>query len=257
MAVTPMGRQRPLAAVALLVAVVSALPSSAGASDWRYSATLYGWLTSLNAKLGTRLGTVEVNQSLSDILDQLDFAAFGTFEAQRGRWSLIADLAHADLSKTAAPLPGAPFGGVRVDTRVTAISGYAAYRVVETGTAGLDIAGGLRWYRLSLGAGLAGAGAPPLGIDRSNSWVDPVIGVRTVWAFGQGWRGAVSLDAGGFGIGSASDLSWQATAEVEYAFSDRWSALVGYRHLSIDRPANRRTRKLDISGPVIGVRARF
>lgn len=84
-----------------------------------------------------------------------------------------------------------------------------------------------------------------------------MIGLRAVWDIGNGWRGAAFLDAGGFGIGSASELSWQAVAEVEYAFSDRWSALFGYRHLSIDRPANGRTRKLEISGPVIGVRARF
>ena len=254
MTVRRMGMRWPLV---VSVVSVSGLPAAAGASEWRYSATIYGWLTSLSAELGTPLGTVEVDQSLSDILDQLDFAAFGSFEARQGPWGLIADLAHADLSQTTAPLPGAPFGGVRVDTRVTAISGYAAYRLVETGTAGLDIAGGLRWYDLSVRANFNSAGAPPLGIDRSDSWVDPVIGARAVWEFGEGWRGAVSLDAGGFGIGSASDLSWQAAAELEYALGDRWSMLFGYRHLSIDRPANGRTRTLEISGPVIGMRARF
>lgn len=45
-----------------------------------------------------------------------------------------------------------------------------------------------------------------------------------------------------------------SAAEVEYGFSDRWSALLGCRHLSIDRPAERRAWELELSGPVIGVR---
>lgn len=138
------GRFGACAAALALGMAPAVMPGTATAQEWRYSVTVYGWLTSLTARLGTPLGTVEVDQSLSDILDQLDFAAFASFEARQGRWGLIADLAHADLSQTAAPLPGAPFGGVRVDTRVTALWGYAAYRLVEAGTAGLDIAGGLR-----------------------------------------------------------------------------------------------------------------
>jgi len=229
-------------------------PAAAEAQEWRYNLKLYGWVPALSATLGTPLGNVNVDQSMSDVLDQLDFALFGTFEAQRGRWSLIGDLAHSKLSQTETLLPPAPFGGVRLETRLTAISGYVAYRVAETEMVGLDLAAGFRHYDLSLRAALTG---PALQIRNADSWTDPVIGARATFEFGQGWRGALSLDVGGFGIGSASDLSWQATAEVEYAFNDTWSALVGYRHLSIDRPAAKQPRKLELSGPVIGVRARF
>jgi hypothetical protein len=48
-----------------------------------------------------------------------------------------------------------------------------------------------------------------------------------------------------------------AVAVVKCACSDRRASLIGYRHLSIDRPSDGSTRKLEISGPVIGVRARF
>lgn len=235
-----------------------ALPGAAAAQEWRFSGTLYAWLPAMSAKLGTPLGTVEVDQSISDVLSQLDFAIFGTIEARRGRCGLIGDVAFADLSQTGGGLlPGAPFEGVRVATRSTALSGYAANRVVETGTAALDVAAGLRWHGLSLQAGFAAAGALRLGVDGSDDWVDPVIGLRAVWNLGGGWRRTGSLDAGGFGIGSASVLSWQAVAEVEYAFSDRWSAIAGYRHLSVG-PARRGAgpHAGDLR-PVIGVRARF
>lgn len=246
-------RRRVLGAAAACLAVLG-LPAAGEAQEWRYNAKVYGWLPALSVTLGTPLGDVDVDQSRSDVLDQLDFAIFGTFEAQSGRWSLIGDLAHSKLSDTRTLLPSAPFDGVQIDTRLTAISAYGAYRVIQTETVGIDLAAGLRYYDLSLSATLSG---PSLGISRGDSWTDPVIGARAVFTSGGDWRGAVSLDAGGFGIGRASDFSWQATAEVEYAFSDRWSGLLGYRHLSIDRPAEGRARKLDLSGPVIGVRARF
>lgn len=241
-------------AVAAACLAVPLVPAEAEAQEWRYSAKLYGWLPALSTTLGTRRGNVKVDQSMSDVLDQLDVAVFGTFEAQRGRWSLIGDLAHSKLSQTETFFPSAPFGGVRIETRLTAISGYVAYRVAETETVGLDLAAGLRHYDLSLRAALSG---PALQIRNDDRWTDPVIGARAVFESGVGWRGAASVDAGGFSIGSASDLSWQATAEVEYAFSNRWSGLVGYRHLSIDRPTDGQTRKLTLSGPMIGVRARF
>jgi opacity protein-like surface antigen len=247
--------RRSCGTVALAVGVALAgMPAAADSGGWRYSTTLYGWLTSLSASVGTPRGTIAVEQSFSDVFDQLDFAVFGSFEARQGNWALIGDLAHADLSRTETFPPAAPFGGARIDTRLTAISGYAAYRVVETGTVGLDLAAGLRHYDLSLRAALTG---PSLDVGMSDSWTDPVIAARAVWEIGDGWRGAVSLDTGGFGIGSASELSWQVAAEVEYGFSDRWSVLFGYRHLSIDRPADGREMKLELSGPLIGVRARF
>ena len=240
-------------AVALIAAAL-ATPARAETPGWSYSATLYGWLTSLSTTVDTRFGPVEVEQSLSDILDQLDFAFFGTIEARRGRWGLIADLAHADLSQTRTLGPPAPFGGARIDTQVTTISAYAAYRVVETEAVGFDLAAGVRRYDVSLRTAFT---APDLDVALSDQWIDPVIGARVVGALAERLRGAVSLDAGGFGIGSASDLSWQATAELEYGFNDRWSAMVGYRHLSIDRPTAGRDLTQEISGPVIGIRARF
>ncbi len=137
------------------------------------------------------------------------------------------------------------------------ISGYTAYRVAQTPTAALDLAAGFRVYDVSLDLGLSGGVAPPLGVSFSKTWVDPLIGIRGSWRLSDQWRGAVSFDAGGFGIGGASDLSWQAVAEVEYRFADTWSAVAGYRHLSIDRPLRGRDVDLEISGLILGVRTRF
>lgn len=251
----PRGADLPRLSVAVAVcAAVPGLPGAAGAQEWRHDLKLYGWLPALTARLDTPLGPVRVEQSISDVLDRLDFALFATYEAGRGRWALIADLAHAELSQSQTLPPGAPFAAARIDTRLTAVSAHAAWRVAETETVGIDLAAGLRHYDLSLRATLSG---PPLALRLGERWTDPVIGARAAFDFGAGWRGEVSLDLGGFGIGRASDLSWQATAEAEYAFNDRWSALIGYRHLSVDRPVDGNASKLEISGPVNGVRARF
>lgn len=250
-------RRRLKSGALALIAALTAMPAQAETSDWSYSTTLYGWLTSLSSTIGTRFGEVEINQSFSDILDQLNFAAFGTFEANRGPWGGIFDVAYADLSRTETFLPGAPFGGARLDTQLTAVSVYGTYRLVETPTTGFDVGAGFRSYNLTFGAALAPGVAPALTIARSENWVDPVIGARALFRLNDDWRGAVSLDLGGFGIGKASDLSVQAAAELEYSVNDTWSMMFGYRHLAIDRPLNGQTFRLELSGPLIGVRARF
>lgn len=240
-----------------LAASAVAAPAGAEEAGWRYGATFYAWLPALTAEVDTAFGTIEVEQSITDVLDRLRFAAFASIEARNGRWGLIGDLAYADLTeKKSLPL-GAPFGRARVDTKLSVISAYGFYRVHETPTVAVDLAAGVRIYDVSLDLGLSGGVAPPQDLSSSNAWVDPVIGIRGSWRMSGQWRAATSLDVGGFDLGDASDLSWQAVAEVEYRFADTWSAITGYRHLSIERPLGGRDVTLDISGPYIGVRTSF
>lgn len=243
--------------LAILAATAVATPATAQDSGWDYSTTFYAWLPALTAEIDTAFGTVEVEQSISDVLDQLRFAAFASIEARNGRWGLIGDLAYADLAAKKSLPAGGPFGRARSDTNLAVVSAYGAYRVHQTPTVMVDFAAGVRVYDLSLGLDLSGGAAPPQNLSFSSTWIDPVIGIRGSWNMSGRWRAGASLDAGGFGLGDASDLSWQAVGEVEYRFADTWSAVTGYRHISIDRPFGGRDVTLEISGPYIGLRARF
>lgn len=53
-------------------------------------------------------------------------AAFPSFEARNGRWSIVGDLVFADLGATQPARFGVLFQSDEVDTRLTLVSTYVA-----------------------------------------------------------------------------------------------------------------------------------
>jgi opacity protein-like surface antigen len=114
--------------------------------------------------------------------------------------------------------------------------------------------GGLRYYDVdadftfqipSVGFGTT--------LGASSSWTDVIIGLRGQVQLTDKWSLTGLADVGGFGIGSSSKLSWQALVTADYAFSDRLTGRIGYRHLGIDNNSNDLDLDLDLGGPVIGL----
>jgi len=117
------------------------------------------------------------------------------------------------------------------------------WSVADLGAAGplsvaVDPYAGLRYTYLD--AQLRGKlDAPSFGIDEHRTvsgdehWVDPVIGLRTIWTLGQRWSLLVAGDVGGTSTGT--DYSAQGTAVVGYRFGlfgqDNANLLAGYRVL--------------------------
>jgi hypothetical protein len=100
-------RSRRLRALALalvpilgLCGVASAEPDAGDAGDWEFSAAAYAWLISMDGTLSARDTSVDVDLGFfSDVLEKLDGALMGTFEARyRGRWIVNLDLVGAKLS---------------------------------------------------------------------------------------------------------------------------------------------------------------
>lgn len=243
--------------ISLLVpfALVLGSPVCAQESNWEYSATFYGWFTGISNTVETPAGDVKTEVDFSDVWDSLDLTLMGTFEARRNRWSFIGDLVYSDLSAS-NDTPGPVFNAAKVETEMTLLSAYAAYRVVDTADAALDIGGGLRWYDVDIDVGLTGG---PLPGNRSfgDNWVDPVLAARLAVPLSGDWFAAGMVDVGGFGIGDASDLSWQVLASIGYKFNETWSARFGYRYMSIEKKIDGTDIDLELYGPVIGITARF
>ncbi|MGJ8673920.1 hypothetical protein [Rubritalea sp.] len=68
--------------------------------------------------------------------------------------------------------------------------------------------------------------------DDSNTWVDPIIGVRYQYEFSDKFLFRAVGDVGGFSI--ASDFTWQAMAAFGYRVNDCGSVLLGYRGIGTD-----------------------
>jgi opacity protein-like surface antigen len=227
----------------------------AAAQDWSFEATLYGWIPGLDVSLDTDLGEIESESSGSDALEDLDMAFMGTFEARTGRWGFVGDLLYADLSTSEDTPFGLAYSDAEVGVRVSAFSGYAAYRVHESPDVSFDIAGGFRAFSLDIETSLDSAGrARDRDFSNSETWAVPLVGARLIVPFGDRWFGTAFADVGALADDSST---WQALGTVGYLFDERWSAQLGYRYMNLEKDVDGRDVSVGLSGPIIGVSARF
>jgi hypothetical protein len=239
------------------VLVAATVGAPASAQDWTYAASVYGWFSGLGSSIETPRGTVETELDFSEVLKLLDFAAFGAVEARSGPWGFIGDVAYSRLSAVEETPFGNLFDDAEVESELTLLTGYAAYRAFDTPEAAIDVGAGIRFGSLDLGIDLNGNLAADQSFASSDTWADPVIAARVLVPFGDRWYGKAFADVGGFGVGDASDLTWQAYASLGYRFNQRWSAEVGYRHFAVEREVDGRDLELSLSGALVGVTARF
>ncbi len=116
--------------IAALACLLAALPGTAAAQSapdaWKFRAIIYGYFPSIGGtttfpeNIGGGTGSTQVDANT--LLDNLDFAFMGTFEATRGRWGILA-CEEADEAGAAGPwmaraLAAAPAKlGMRIGTR--------------------------------------------------------------------------------------------------------------------------------------------
>jgi hypothetical protein len=109
----------------LAVVVTAAAPLTAAAQGWEYSASIYVWMSGIETSVDTPLGTVETELSFGDILEDLDFAFFGTFRATNGPWVVLGDLNYSALTSGRGSPFGVVFSDVEVGTQLTIASAFA------------------------------------------------------------------------------------------------------------------------------------
>ena len=227
----------------------AAAPAVAQQAGWQYEFTPYLWGAAMkgDVRIGN-LPNVNVDMKFTDILDVLDFALMGAFEARKDRWGLMFDSAYLKLSDSATasrtgpgPIGASATATADVQVKWTFLSAAVAYRVSE-GRSPVDVIGGLRYSKIDvsadIGASLFGGGPAGLGGSRTVArsgqldWVDPYIGVRIQHPIAERWTLVGYADVGGFGVGS--DLSTQLSAGVSYQYSKSVSVKFGYRYRSGD-----------------------
>lgn len=94
-------------------------------------------------------------------------------------------------------------------------------------------------------------------IEESKDWLDPLIGARVRAHLTDRVTLSVRADASGFGVGSASKLTWQVTAGATYDLSDRTSLFVGYRYYDLEYERGGFEFDAVLKNPIVGVGIRF
>jgi hypothetical protein len=249
-----------------MIVFITAQPSGAEeyiTEDWQSSATLYPWAVSLEGDVTVKGNKAEVDLSFSDILDDLNMAVLMEAETRKNRVGFFLNTVWMQLEDDTSLLD--------ITADVAAIGFGVYYRLgpwaldAEAGASGpvlvTDIYAGGRYT--FVGAELEGKVIGFLDVDEDEAWVDPIIGVRTLWALTPKWSLMVRGDIGGFGVNS--DFVWQASGVVGYNFrlfgDDNAKVFAGYRALDWDYSDGKGTRKFEwdmtAHGPTIGLQYHF
>jgi opacity protein-like surface antigen len=216
-----------------LMLMTTAGAASAQDADWAYKATFYGWFPGLSSDLGTPYGSVDASVSASDVLSSLDMAFMGTFSAQHGKWGFAGDLMYSDLSASQASPFGRLFGEATYKQKLTALSGYALYRVSNDSAAKFDVGAGFRAFDLSANLSFSpGRRVTPEERDASKSWIVPLLAARFSAPINDKWFLEGFADIGGTG---SDDQTWQVYGGVGYKIDENWSTQAGYRYMNFNQ----------------------
>ncbi|MCV6587300.1 MAG: hypothetical protein OIF47_17365 [Marinibacterium sp.] len=249
-------------------ALAQALPAPGQSDDgWRHVGALYLFAPLRTQGTSTVAGqSADLDLTLSDVLDALDVAASGRYEAWTGRFGLVVDANYVGIKQDTS-LPGPRATPVTVDVRQKWVSLLAAYRVA-LGTYGagarpyaVDLQGGARYNSIRQELRLSPSGPiQPGSLGGDEGWVEPVIGARGTWRLNDQWTTIASVELGGFGAGG-NDLQIGANIGFDYQLSDRTALTFGYRYFSVDYSdtldSGAFAYDVDQHGPYFGVKLFF
>jgi hypothetical protein len=274
-----------LAAAALLAPLAaSAQSGKAGADDWKFRASIYGWLPSIDVKSNFPVPPAIVNAGLtaggnaevsgSDILKSIEGVFMGTFEARKGRWGGFTDLIVLNLGNTKTGTKHFTIGGrvlptVPGDATLTAdysLEGTlwtlaGQYAAIDEASHNLNVFAGARYLGLDQKlnwnfSGNIGPIALPLRggtMTSDGSVTDFIVGVRGQAKLGDGrWFLPYHLDVGT----GQSNSTYQAMVGLGYAFD--WGEITAaYRVLDYNLPDSKFVSDLRFNGGLIGVGFRW
>lgn len=219
---------------------------------WRGQVTPYVWGAGLSGDVRPLAGgpTLEVEESVFEVLDDLEGAFFLTGLAIREDFVLIGDISWSSSSRTETSGPGLPPVRGSVDMLFATLAGGKRVQMQRDQT--IDLLAGVRIWDTDADAAVLGT---PLVASRSVSLTDPILGIRFNRQHTNGFSTIAYGDIGGFGIGS--DFTAQAAVTVNYALSENAYVSGGYRYVHLDYEEKGALLDIRLSGPLLGFTWRF
>lgn len=230
-------------------------PVSKNSSDWEFTSALYAPLMGLEGNIGViGLGPFEADVPFDEILENLDGAFSGAFQARHGSWSFTIDAIWLKLSASGDPLANSRFTMSQEQFTTSLSTGYEIY---ETGFTQVDFVAGAVLNSLDVDLKLFTPALPVTFSKASGTqtWVDPFFGLRFHHSLDDCWSVFTNGTVGGFGV--SSDEYWQVLAGVGYRLGENTSLALAYRMISVDYRQGGFVYDTVSSGPNIGLILRF
>jgi hypothetical protein len=230
-------------------------PASAEEGEWSFTLAPYAWMSGISGDVATLppLPPSSIDESFSDILDDLEGAFFVYGEARKDRFFIMTDLVYTNVSSSDSYGSGG-FLNVDLDQENFLLGAAAGYAVIKEPDYSLDLFGGARYWSIDSDLTLTGPVARR-SVSHSEDWLDPIVGARFAVPLSEDWYFQLSTTVGGFGVGA--DLEWDLFSTVRYRLNDWAWVGFGYRYLSVDYDHGGFLYDVDQQGPVLGAAFRF
>ena len=237
---------------------------AAKANEWRFIVSPYALL----AAQSTDVGGEQLRQSFDDLSSMTNFGFQLAATAMYREWILTADGTFADLGAEQDR------GSLELDLDLEQVIldlrlGYLVLdRVDDADEAdvvrgwALEVNAGAKYWRNDIGLEyrLAVGDRPPLiegRLDETQDWWDPMLGAKARIILSRKVLLGLSASGGGFGIGDASDYSWDFVYTNTFKVSRLLLITAGYRCFQYKRTEGEGDDELEtrvsVIGPLLGV----
>jgi hypothetical protein len=254
-----------------IVGNAQSAPPGGLAEKWMFTATLYGWVPTIDGKVNfpDDRGSTGIHASMSDVLNHLRMTFQGTLDAHNGRWGMFTDVVYVDVGGVKSHERDFSIGNigipatatVHLDLTIKALVWTVAgeYRVASDPAWTVDLLGGARMLQMKprLGYSITGEIGPivlPGGRSGSKQvdetvW-DGIVGVKGRYTFGgdRKWFAPFYLDVGT----GQTQLTWQISGGIGYTYN--WGSVFGvWRYLDYNFQSGKALENINMNGPMVGV----
>ena len=262
-------------AVGLVCSSVYGQEKIADNDKWQISFSPYFWAPSIDADATAGGGTLHIDMDFGDIMDTFDVVGLsGRVEMWKRDWGLFFDVQYVDADadfKLTGPVAGIGVG-VDVDIVDTTFDFGIAYKLFKvpleedrSRMLTFEPLGGLRYHyfkeEIKLRATVPGLGSRGRTLGGDEEWVEPFVGARLRYDLTKNLAAGVRTDFGGFGIGSASKLTWNLVAGVDWQLKKNMSLKLGYKIFDMDYEHGSGPSRIGfdgkMQGPMIALTFRF
>jgi hypothetical protein len=217
--------------------------------DWLFSVTPYGWLNSVQGRVGSGGTETDVDVSFGDVLDQVDLGLTGVFEARHRRWVGLFDFMYSSLTadqENATETIRAGLDQVTVQPEV-------GYTLVERPWGGIDGLVGARFWNFDLDITVIEGSTENDVASGDQHWLDGTVGARVRYSSTRHWHLFFKGDAGAGG----SNFTWQVIGGAGYDLGSCCVARATYRHLDVDYESDDILTDVYLTGPALGLEIKF
>jgi hypothetical protein len=235
-------------------ALILALPAQgqSGDGNWRQSVFLYGMAVTIDGEASVGPLNVDVDVSISDLFDALDFGVMAAYRIENDSWSFSADVTYMELGWSERTQQGRASASLRTDQLT--LMGTLGRRL----TPNLEALFSLAYFDLSADLRVRVL-EQRRAVSRDADWIDPLVGLEYRIPFRDRWTFSLRGDVGGFGVGS--DLTLHGWAKLVRQNTDAFSWYFGYRYIGYDYETgsgiDRQRYDLQQHGPGIGIALTF